>query len=185
MTIKAGKVVDLSYSLTNDKGEILDKADGNDPFTYLHGASQVVPGLESALEGLKQGDKKKVSVSPEQGYGKKDPNLKLAVARTQFPPTLDLKAGMQFEADTGDGQEMMFTVESIQGDKVHIDGNHPLAGQTLHFDVEVLTVRDATEEEMSHGHAHGPDGHGHDHDHDHDHDHEDEEDGDGEHGPLH
>src|SRR4051794_26733528 len=127
MSIKTGKVVDLGYSLKNSKGETLDQADKKEPFTYLHGAQQIVPGLESALEGLKVGDKKSVTVSPELGYGKRDPNLKVAVNRTQFPAGLDLKPGMQFEADAGDGNEMMFTVESISDDKVHIDGNHPLA----------------------------------------------------------
>ena len=164
--IKNGKVVDLSYSLKNSKGEVLDQADAKDPFTYLHGAQQIVPGLENALEGMKIGDKKQVTVPPSQGYGEKNPQLKLAVNRSQFPAGMEVQPGMQFEADTGDGHGMMFTVESIQGDKVNIDGNHPLAGETLHFNVEVLNVRDATAEELNHGHAHGPEGHGHGHEHD-------------------
>lgn len=162
MSIQPGKVVDLSYSLKNAQGETLDRADRNDPFTYLHGAQQIVPGLENALEGLNVGDKKSVTVAPEQGYGKRDPNLKLAVNRSQFPAGLELKPGMQFEADAGDGNELMFTVEAVQADKVHIDGNHPLAGETLFFDVEVLNIRDATEEERTHGHVHGADDHPHD-----------------------
>src|SRR5947209_988607 len=113
MSIKSGKVVDLGYSLKNSKGQTIDQADRKDPFTYLHGAQQVVPGLESALEGLKVGDKKSVTVSPEQGYGKRDPNLKIAVNRAQFPAGLDLKPGMQFDSDAGDAYEMMFTVDSI------------------------------------------------------------------------
>ena len=94
------------------------------------------------------GDKKKVVVAPAEGYGEMNPELKLAVNRSQFPPTTELEAGMQFQANAG-GQSVVFTVEKIEGDKVHIDGNHPLAGQTLHFDVEVLSVRDATEEEKN------------------------------------
>jgi FKBP-type peptidyl-prolyl cis-trans isomerase SlyD len=159
--IDEGKVVDLVYSLKNDEGEILDEADRESPFTYLHGGQQIVPGLEKALIGLMIGDKKKVVVSPEEGYGELNPELKLTVARTQFPESLEVEPGMQFEAQTPDGHGVVFTVESLEGDKVHIDGNHPLAGQTLHFEVEVLSMRDATKEELEHGHAHGPDGHHH------------------------
>jgi FKBP-type peptidyl-prolyl cis-trans isomerase SlyD len=159
--IKNGTVVDLSYSLKNDKGDVLDRADASEPFTYLHGAQQIVPGLENALAGLKVGEKKKVSVSPAEGYGELNPDLKLTVNRSQFPDGVEIEEGMQFEANSPDGQSVVFTVESIQGDKVAIDGNHPLAGETLHFDVEVLKVRDATKEELEHGHAHGDDGHHH------------------------
>lgn len=160
--IKSGKVVNLNYVLKNDQGQVLDRADSESPFMYLHGASQIVPGLESALEGLKKGDKKSVTVSPEEGYGEKNPDLRLTVAKSQFPAGVQLEVGMQFEAGNPDGGEgMVFTVEKIDGDKVTIDGNHPMAGQTLHFDVEVMEVRDATEEEKTHGHAHGPEGHHH------------------------
>ena len=159
--IKNGKVVDLAYSLTNSEGEVLDQADVKDPFTYLQGGSQIVPGLESALVGLKKGDKKKVTVSPKEGYGEVNPELKLTVSRTQFPPGAELEEGMQFETQTPDGQSVVFTIEEIVDDQISINGNHPLAGQILNFDVEVLNVRDATGDELSHGHAHGPDGHHH------------------------
>jgi len=168
--IKEGSVVNLVYELKNAEGEVLDQADKNDPFVYLHGSGQIVPGLESALEGCKVGDKKKVSVPPADGYGELNPDLKLVVNRTQFPKDANIQEGMQFEAHTPDGQGIVFTVEGLEDDKVKIDGNHPLAGQTLHFNVEVLEVRDATEEEMEHGHAHGPGGH-HDHGDHGDHDH--------------
>lgn len=159
--IKNGKVVDLSYSLKDRKGQVLDRADPGEPFTYLHGAGQIVPGLESALDGLKVGDKKAVTVSPGEGYGERRPELRIAVNRSEFPEDVQLEPGMQFEAHGPGGQPIVFTVEKLEGDKVHIDGNHPLAGETLHFEVEVLRVRDATKEEMQHGHAHGPDGHHH------------------------
>lgn len=159
--IKNGTVVNLAYTLTNDEGEVLDRADAKDPFTYLHGVGQIVPGLESALEGGKVGDKKKVSVAAADGYGEVNADLKLVVNRSQFPKGAELEEGMQFETSGADGQGMVFTVEKIDGEKIHIDGNHPLAGQALHFDVEVLSMRAATEEEMSHGHAHGEDGHHH------------------------
>lgn len=170
--IKAGKVVDLTYSLTNTKGKILDKAGTDEPFVYLHGAQQIVPGLEGALEGLAVGAKKKVTVSPEEGYGVHNPELKLVVNRSQFPAEMEVESGMRFRANSPDGHDLVFKVESVQGDQVHIDGNHELAGETLHFDVEVLAIRDATDEEKEHGHAHGAHGHDHDHDHD-DHEHGD------------
>jgi FKBP-type peptidyl-prolyl cis-trans isomerase SlyD len=169
--IKEGTVVDLSYSLKNSEGEILDEASARDPFVYLHGSHQIVPGLETALLGLKVGDKKQVIVPPSDGYGVHDPKLKMTVSKAQFPKGIKIEEGMQFQAQTEDGQGVVFTVESIEGEKIHVDGNHPLADQTLHFDVEVLKIRDATEEEITHGHAHGPDGHHH-HEHDHDHEHD-------------
>ncbi len=159
--IADGKVVDLSYELTNEKGEVLDKSTAKDPFTYLHGAQQIVEGLETALLGLKVGDRKKVSVPPALGYGEHNPELKLVVNRSQFPAEAEIEQGMRFRANSPEGHDMVFVVDKITGDEVHIDGNHELAGQTLNFDVEVLGMRDATEEEKQHGHAHGPDGHDH------------------------
>ncbi|HTL11694.1 MAG TPA: peptidylprolyl isomerase [Bdellovibrionota bacterium] len=160
--IASGKVASLVYTLKNSSGEVLDQADRTEPFVYLHGSHQIVPGLESALQGLKPGDKKKVTVPPSEGYGEVNPDLKLEVSRTKFPADAQIEPGMLFQTDTADG-EMIFLVDSIKGDVVVIDGNHPLAGQTLHFDVEVIEVRDATADEKAHGHAHGA--HGHDHDH--------------------
>lgn len=157
--IQKDSVVGISYILTNTAGAELDKADRSDPFFYLHGASNIVPGLEDELEGLKTGDKKKVSVSPELGYGELNPNLKIKVGRDAFPADAEIAAGMQFAADVGAGQPMPFTVERIEGDDIFLDGNHPLAGETLHFEVEIMSVRAATEEELDHGHAHGPGGH--------------------------
>ncbi len=157
--IKNGKVVDLAYSLKSSKGEVLDQSSKEDPFTYLHGAQQIVPGLETALAGLNIGDKKQVTVTAAEGYGEVNSDLKLTVQRAQFPPNAQIEEGMQFETQTPDGQGIVFTIEKVEGDKVSIDGNHPLAGQNLHFDVEVLNIRDATQDELDHGHAHGPDGH--------------------------
>ncbi len=159
MTIQKDSVVGISYILTNNAGEQLDQADRNDPFFYLHGASNIVPGLEDQLEGLKVGDKRKVLVKPEEGYGEINPNLKIKVGRNAFPEGTEIEVGMQFAADVGNGQPLPFTVETVEGDEISLDGNHPLAGVTLNFDVEVLSVRQATDDELSHGHAHGPDGH--------------------------
>jgi len=180
-TIQDGKVVELSYELRNAKGEVLDKSTAKDPFNYLHGSQQIVEGLEAALLGLKIGDKRKVSVPPALGYGELNPELKIMVDRSQFPTGADVEQGMRFRANSPEGEDMVFVVEKIVGEEIHIDGNHELAGQVLNFDVEVLGMRDATEEEKEHGHAHGPHGHGHGHD-DHGHDHTHGDDCDHDHG---
>lgn len=159
--IGSGKVVGMSYSLTDDKGVILDQASHAEPFLFIQGSSQIVPGLETALVGLKVGEKKKVSVSPEEGYGPLHDGLKMTVNKDQFPGIENIEAGMQFQAQSPEGHGMVFTIIEVKGEEVTIDGNHPLAGQTLHFDVEILSMRDATSEEMSHGHVHGEGGHHH------------------------
>ncbi len=159
--IKEGTVVSLAYTLTDNAGEELDKADKNEPFEYLHGVGQIVPGLEKALAGLTVGAKKKVQVTPEEGYGTVEEQLRTTASRKQFPPGADMQVGVRFAAEVAPGQQVVFTVVDVKDDDIMLDGNHPLAGVTLNFDVEVLGVRDATEEEKSHGHAHGPDGHHH------------------------
>lgn len=159
--IKNGTVVSMTYCLTNASGEELDRADHGEPFSYLHGSGQIVPGLEAAMVGMLVGSKKKVVIEPAEAYGELDEKLRTTVDRSNFPPDQDLEIGMQFAADVGEDERIVFTVTGIEGDKVHIDGNHPLAGETLHFDVEVLGMREATKEEIAHGHAHGPDGHHH------------------------
>lgn len=159
--IGSKKVIGMSYSLRNDAGEILDQASHEEPFLYIHGASQIVPGLENALTGLKIGEKKDVTVAAEEGYGPVQAGLKMDVKKTQFPEGADLQAGMQFQAQSPEGHGMVFTIVDVKDDEVTIDGNHPLAGQTLHFAVEILSLRDATGEEMEHGHVHGEGGHHH------------------------
>ena len=159
--IEDKKVVEINFVLKNSKGEELDKSDENKPLVYLHGTQQIVPGLENELAGLQVGDKKNVEVSPDQGYGEVDTKLHIKTERSLFPKDIDLVAGMGFSSDTGEGKNQKFTVIKLEGDHVFLDGNHPLAGQTLHFDVEVVAIRDATAEEMEHGHAHGEGGHHH------------------------
>jgi FKBP-type peptidyl-prolyl cis-trans isomerase SlyD len=158
--IENGKVVSLSYQLKNAQGEEIDSANSADPFTYLHGASQIIPGLENALKGLKVGDVKDVQIAAADAYGEVVQELKITVNRSSFPPNADLKPGAQFTANV-QGQSLPFRVESVNGDQIVIDGNHPLAGEDLSFHVEVLGVRDATETEKEHGHAHGEGGHEH------------------------
>ncbi|NCN39665.1 peptidylprolyl isomerase [bacterium] len=157
-TIQDKLVVGVTYILKNDNGDTLDTATSSDPFYYLHGASNIVPGLEEELTGLKVGDKKSVKVAPEKGYGEINDQLKVKVGKESFPEGTDVSPGMQFAADVGTGQPLPFTVEKVEGEEIFLDGNHPLAGQTLHFEIEVVNIRAATEDEVSHGHAHGADG---------------------------
>ena len=158
--VKKDAVVSLSYTLTNADGQQLDKSSPDKPFAYLHGSKQIVPGLENALEGMIIGDKKEITVSPAEGYGEFVPGLKMDIERSNFPKDVDIQTGMQFSADVNEDNRI-FTVTGLENDKVQVDGNHPLAGQTLHFDVEVVEIRDATKEELEHGHSHGPGGHNH------------------------
>lgn len=158
--VASGKVVKLGYILTNNRGEELDRSSEDRPFEYLHGQGQIVIGLERELEGLGLGDKKKVVVAAKDGYGEVDPNLRGPVPKEHFPKDMPLEVGIQFRAELGQGP-VMLRIAVIEGDSVVVDANHPLAGETLNFDVEVLAIRDATKEEMSHGHVHGPNGHHH------------------------
>ena len=160
MTIAENKVVTLNYTLTNNEGTILDKSN-DDSFLYLHGASNIIPGLENALIGKTVGDELKVTVEPEEGYGERDNTRVESVPRDMFPEDSEIESGTQFHAEGPDGQMITVTVESIEGDIVTIDANHPLAGVQLNFDVKVIGIRDASAEELEHGHAHGPEGHHH------------------------
>ena len=160
--IKKNSVVSLIYCLKNSNEEEMDRADKDKPFAYLHGNGQMVPGLEKELEGLAVGDKKDVTVSPAEGYGDLNPQLRMEVDRANFPKEADIQPGVQFEGQGDGGTRTVFTVKAVVGDKIQVDGNHPLAGETLHFSVEIAGVRDATQEELTHGHAHGEGGaHGH------------------------
>ena len=159
--IKKNSVVGISYILKNTEGKVLDRAPGAEPLIYLHGSGQIVSGLEKALDGLLVGDTKEVTVSPKEGYGGLDPKLKLKTDLSIFPKDTEVKMGMPFTADLGNSNHQNFTVAHLEGNDVFIDGNHPFAGQTLQFSVEVQSIREATQEELSHGHVHGPGGHAH------------------------
>ena len=161
MNIGQDKVVLIHYTLTNDQGEVIDSSSGGDPLAYLHGQGNIIPGLEKALEGKQAGDKLDVKVAPGEGYGERDDKLVQQVPRRAFSGAKDVQPGMQFHAQTSGGQMRVVTVTRVVGDMVTVDGNHPLAGENLNFAVEVTEVRDATEEELSHGHVHGPGGHHH------------------------
>jgi len=152
-------VVSIEYTLKNSSGEVLDSS-GDEPFAYLHGAQNIVPGLEKAIEGKKQGDEVDVKLSPEEGYGPRRDELLSDVDKAELDQIPDLEEGMQLQAQTPQGIQV-FTVTKIDGDKVTLDGNHPLAGEELNFKVKVLEVREATSEEIEHGHVHGIGGHHH------------------------
>ncbi len=160
MQIEQNSVVSFHYTLTDDQGQVLDSSQGREPLVYLQGVGQIVPGLEKAMEGRQVGDQFKVDVAPEEGYGVHHPELMQEVPREAFQGVEDIQPGMQFQGRGPQGV-INVTVTKVENDKVHIDGNHPLAGQTLHFDVEVTSVRAATEEELAHGHVHGEGGHHH------------------------
>ncbi len=160
MKIAHEKVVSIHYTLTNGEGTVLDSSTGNDPLAYLHGFGNIIPGLENALEGREAGEKLSVTVDPEQGYGSRDERLVQAVPRSAFKGVTELAPGMQFQAQGPEGTRLVVVTQVTQ-DLVTVDANHPLAGQTLHFEVEISEVRAATAEELEHGHVHGPGGHHH------------------------
>lgn len=156
MIITKNAVVSFHYALSDNEGKLLDTSHGNDPFAYLHGSGMIVRGLESQLEGRKAGDKFKAQVPPAEGYGEFDIQLLQRVPIDKFGGQ-KVEEGMQFQA----GQHGVFTVKEVTTENVLLDGNHPMAGVTLNFDVEVTDVREATAEELDHGHVHGPGGHHH------------------------
>lgn len=157
MQIAKDKVVEIDYTLTGDNGQVLDSSQGREPLAYLHGAGNIIPGLESALEGKNPGDQLNVQVPPDQAYGNRDERMVQAVPRNSFQGIQQIEPGMQFQANTPGGPRVI-TVVGVEGDQVTVDANHPLAGQTLNFDVKVVGIRDATDEERTHGHAHGAGG---------------------------
>jgi FKBP-type peptidyl-prolyl cis-trans isomerase SlyD len=158
--IEKNRVVTLNYTLRDEQGNVLDASSGRRPLSYLHGKGNIIPGLEQALAGKAAGDKLDVTVAPEQGYGPRDERLVQIVPRTKFGEVQDISPGMQVRVSGPQGPRVV-TVVRVDRDFVTIDGNHPLAGRTLHFSVEIAEVRKASHEEVAHGHAHGPDGHHH------------------------
>ncbi len=160
MKIADKSVVSIDYTLKNDDGRILDTSEGREPLSYLHGYGNIISGLEEALTDKSAGDKINVSIPPEKAYGVRNEEAILQVNRDQFEGVDEIQVGMEVQTQSEHGIQL-FTVSKIMGDTILLDGNHPLAGETLHFDVEVRDVREATEEELAHGHVHGPGGHHH------------------------
>lgn len=153
MQIAEGTVVAMDYALKDDEGTLIDQSQPDQPLTYLHGHKNIIPGLESALVGKAVGDSLEVRVDPENGYGEPNPALEQVVPRDRFQGIESLEEGMQFQASTEQGPVSVRVVK-VEDDDVTVDGNHPLAGKHLNFNVTVQEVRAATEEEIAHGHIH-------------------------------
>lgn len=160
MKIAKDKVVSIDYTLTDAKGAVLDKSSQGRPLYYIQGAGNIIPGLEKALEGKAAGETLKAQIPHKDAYGPRDESLMQVIPKSDFGEIRDLKVGMELEAESEDGIRII-TVTKIEAEQVTVDGNHPLAGMDLTFDVNVVEVRDATSEELSHGHVHGPGGHHH------------------------
>jgi FKBP-type peptidyl-prolyl cis-trans isomerase SlyD len=160
MQIAERSVASFHYTLTSDAGEVIDSSAGREPLAYLHGSGNIVPGLEREMLGRAAGDSFNVDVAPQDGYGSYIDELVQVVPRQAFAGVAELAVGMQFQAQTGQGT-IPVVITEIDGDDITVDGNHPLAGETLHFAVEIVEVRDASEEEIRHGHVHGAGGHHH------------------------
>lgn len=162
MTTPAKRVFSFHYTLTNTQGEVVDTSrDSKDPFAFIEGSGQIIPGLEKPMLLLSAGDTRKIEVEPKEAYGEHDKELIVEVPKAKLPNPAEVEIGDQFQASGPNGEMLLFRVMEINGDNVKLDGNHPLAGEKLTFDIEVMGIRDATNEEMAHGHVHGAGGHHH------------------------
>lgn len=153
-------VVSFHYTLKDDSGEVLDSSSGREPLSYLHGHGNIIPGLEKALEGTAVGHRSEVSVAAAEAYGETNPDLVFEAPREHFPAEMKLEEGTRVYAEGPEGP-VSFTVVRLTDSGAVLDGNHPLAGKQLYFDVEVVEIRPATQEEVTHGHVHGEGGHHH------------------------
>ncbi|MFO7581038.1 peptidylprolyl isomerase [Guyparkeria sp.] len=160
MQVQNDHVVSIDYTLKNDAGEVMDSSEQTGPLAYLHGHQNIIPGLEKALNDKSVGDSFTVSIEPAEAYGERNEEMIQTVPRSMFQGVDEIEPGMRFQAQT-EGGVTVVTVKEVNGDEITLDGNHELAGETLHFDVEVKDVRAASEEEIEHGHVHGPGGHEH------------------------
>lgn len=160
LLIGANSVVSFHYTLKNDAGDVLDSSEGGSPLTYLHGAQNIIPGLESELQGKSLGAKFEASIPPEQAYGETRPELVQVINKEMFQGVESIEPGMSFVAQGEGGRQQQVRVTAVSGDDVTIDANHPMAGMNLHFAVEVVEVREGTAQEIEHGHVHQE---GHDH----------------------
>lgn len=159
MTVEDGVVVSLDYTLRLDDGDVIDSSSGREPLVFMQGQGQIIPGLEKELYGMGEGDEKEVVVQAAEAYGEYDEDQLQEVPRSIFPDNINLEEGLSLRMrDQQSGQLFDAVVDEVGPESVVLDLNHPLAGETLYFDVKVAGVRAATEEERTHGHAHGPDG---------------------------
>lgn len=161
MPIGANKVVKMNFTLTDNEGNVLDTTDHGGPFSYLSGNNNILPKLEEAINSMIIGTKKQIKLEASDAYGNYNEEVVQVVGKENFPADFELEVGLSYVASNPDGVQMPFVITEVRDEDVTIDFNHPLAGKDLTFDVELLDVRDATPEELSHGHVHGPDGHHH------------------------
>ncbi len=161
MAIGVNKVVTLNYKLSDDRGNLIQITKENEPFIYLSGNNQILTKLEEAVNEMLIGSKKSIAIDSTDAYGDYDEKAVQQVKKQEFPEGANLEAGMEYMAHTPDGKPVPFVIKEVKDDDITIDFNHPLAGRNLNFDVELVDVRDATEEELQHGHAHGAGGHHH------------------------
>lgn len=160
MEISNDTVVFIHYTLKDNSGEVLDSSDGKEPMAFLQGRQNIIPGLEKELEGKSTGDKLDVSIPPLEAYGERSDEMTKVVSLNEFEQKDMVKVGIQFEMQSDHGSHVA-TVTKVEKEDVTLDLNHPLAGETLNFTVEVMDVREASEEELAHGHVHGAGGHHH------------------------
>jgi FKBP-type peptidyl-prolyl cis-trans isomerase SlyD len=158
MAITRDSVVTIRYTLKDDAGEVIDSSASGEPLMYLHGHGNLIPGLERELTGREVGEELSVTVAPAEGYGEHDERLVQSVPRKALRGVMDVKAGMRLSTHSEEGPRSV-TVTEVSPESVTLDGNHPLAGKNLNFDVRIEGVRPATEEELAHGHVHGPGSH--------------------------
>lgn len=161
MKIAQNKVVMMHYKLSDKTGAVIDSSEGRDPLAYIQGIGALVPGLEAELEGKEKGTKLNAVIQPEHAYGNRDEALIRVVPKSGFQGEEEMAVGMQVQIDTGEEGMAIATLTKIEGDDVTLDLNHPLADIELHFDIDVIDIREATTEEIAHGHVHGPGGHDH------------------------
>jgi FKBP-type peptidyl-prolyl cis-trans isomerase SlyD len=161
MPIGANKVVTMNFTLTDETGNVLDSTDAGGPFSYISGTGTVLPKLEEAVSIMMIGTKKQLKLEAKDGYGEYNEDAVQAVGKENFPEDFILEAGMEYMASNPDGVQMPFIITNVENETVTVDFNHPLAGKSLNFDLELLDVRDATAEELAHGHVHGAGGHHH------------------------
>ncbi len=154
MQITDKMIVSIHYTLTNNNGDVIDTSKDDAPLSYLHGAGNIVPGLEAALLGKTVGESLQVTVQPEDAYGERQDEMIQTVPREMFQGVEDIQPGMQFQADAPDGSVQMIVVSAVADDEITVDANHPLAGEILNFDVSIEAVREPTAEELDHGHVH-------------------------------
>lgn len=161
MPIGQNKVVTMNYTLKDNQGNVIQTTEKKEPFQFLSGNKQILPKLEQEIDNMIIGSKKNVKIPANEAYGEYSEQAVQQVDKKNFPNDVELKAGMEFVANSPEGQQMPFVVKEVKDKEVTIDFNHPLAGKDLEFDVELVDVRDASLEELQHGHAHGPGGHNH------------------------